>query len=410
MEKIEEKDVYVLLDFEGKDMNKLLKAQSIYFRAYEDTPGTNIFFEEVENDEPKDNLFEKETPISLKYLLKQSKVLKLKHIGTKPKLIINPSPIESVNIDITVDYRSLLEKYKNENLKIDDYLVENACLDYNEADESIENEDTSYAEDEPNASTSQVGSLPERSSSIPEWYSSVTETTKLADNPIYAKYLKLQKLAEQPSKHKIETEDVSKDQMEQPLHTIPKNNFMIWKDMMMRVVERQSITLNVNKHKMEDFVNIDLSIKLGIIEASDANPRLFTKREKQKLLSFKNFISLTPLMKLIILQDCLQYEKSEIENMNKEQTEKKGENDLSPNERVKLLNDFKEELKLYIINRIKDAQKQNNFVSTIDFDINLSDDSYEESSTDDYDDSCSDSGSDHMSLDDEDETNNVSLT
>ncbi|KAK4883459.1 hypothetical protein RN001_006778 [Aquatica leii] len=427
-EDFEEKEVYVLLDFENKDMTKLLKQPSTYFRmlnlnenkpiievaedvfegVYEDAPGTNIFFEEVE-DERKSNLFEGETPISLKYFLKQSKMLKLKHIGTKPKLVINPSSIDSVNIDITDDYRTLLDKHKNGTLNIDDYVVENACLvcsdiDVDDDDDCKDDvsEVLSTDDERKEKSKTELASLPDRVTSIPEWYSSVKENTKFSNNPTYSKYLKLQNLAEQPSKHKVETEEVTNGEVEQTLHTSAKKDFIIWKDMMMRVVERQPINLDVNRHNLEDFVDIQKSIQLGIIGNSNKIPRIYTKHEKQKLLSFKNFISLTPLMKLIILQDCLQYEKSEIENMNEEQMEEKGEDGLCANDRVKLLSEFKEELKLLITNRIKDAQKQKGVSSAIEFDVNLSD-SCEESS-DDYDDTDSDSKSDGMSVEEEEES------
>ncbi|KAF5273467.1 hypothetical protein FQA39_LY07484 [Lamprigera yunnana] len=426
----EKQETYVLLNFQGKDMTKLLKQTSIYFRmlnlnepkpiievgddifegVYEDAVGTNIFFEEVEIPRPRTNLFEgDETPITLEYFLKQSKILRLTQIGTKPKVVINQSPINTVHVDITDDYRILLEKYVNDTLNIENYVVNKACLNDDSVDDTLSpHSDEEEVEEKAilQPELSKVDTLTKQQTQIPKWYSSAVDCDMPRENSIYLKYLKLQEIAKQPVKHVTEQEINQDDQFEQPLHSVPNNNFIIWKNMMMRVVEQQTINLDVNKYKIEDFVDIENSVKLGIIESSDVLSRTYTKYEKQKLFSFKNFINLSPLMKLVVLQDCLQFEKAEIENMNDEQANIKCEDGCTPKERVILLNDFKEELKSYILNRIKDIKNFDSTLAKIDLNINLSDDeeeSLDELSSDDYDQLENESKSEGMCVNQENE-------
>lgn len=394
-DKYEEQDVYVLLDFQAKDMSKLLKQQSVYFRmlnlseakpivelgddvfegVYEDVVGTNVFFEEIETPCQHD-LFEGETPISLKYFLKQSKTLKLNHIGTKPKVVLNPCPIEPVGIYVKDDYRVLLDKLKNEELNINDYLTDVLHLSNDETD----SEDNNSYKEQAASSVEPVKVIKAQQDSTQnpptksEWFPNDENAKK--DNPTYNKYLKLLKLVEEPRKPEKSEYNEYDD-----LHTSPMN-FYDWKNAMIRIVEQQEINLDVNKHNLNHFVNIEDSIKQGIIIGPHTVERVYTPDEKRKLLSFKNFINLSPLMKLIVLNDCVNFEKAEIDNMSNTEMHVEDEHHCTPLKRLELLIDFKEELRTHILYRIKDAQRIDNNLRNTSVNINLSDDeySYEESS------------------------------
>ncbi|KAK5650566.1 hypothetical protein RI129_001595 [Pyrocoelia pectoralis] len=159
-------------------------------------------------------------------------------------------------------------------------------------------------------------------------------------------------------------------------------NFYDWKNAMIRIVEQQEINLDVNKHNLNHFVNIEDSIKQGVIIGPHTLERVYTPDEKRKLFSFKNFINLSPLMKLIVLNDCVNFEKAEIDNMSGTEIHTEDEHHYTPLKRLELLIDFKEELRTHILYRIKDAQRIDNNLRNTSVNINLSDDEYscEESS------------------------------
>ncbi|KAF2893897.1 hypothetical protein ILUMI_12274 [Ignelater luminosus] len=420
----EEQDVYVLLDFQGKDSSRLLKQPNIYFRmlnlneskpvveigediyegTYDDAVGTNVYFEECEDPPPNQNAFEAITPITLNYLLKQTKILKMEKIGIKAKPVMNMNPTEMVDINIKDDYRVLLEKYENNKLNIEEYVVDEKISEEDSEDKI--SSDKSDEEEQPEEWKSTQ--LPARQSSVPEWYSSNGDQVKSKPeptDPTYLKYIKLQRIAEQPTKHKKIIENIEDNKNEPPLWSLPKNDFITWKNLIMQKVEQQQINLDINKDKVEDFVDIKDSIKAGIIAPSNANPRVFTKEEKQELLSFKNFINVSPLMKLIMLEDYVRLEKAAIEQMTPEQLNEMSEDDCTVQEKFKLLENFKDELKGYILLRLQDEsndteqlQKDIDLLKlSDDEDMSDLDDLYSSDDDDDEQNSASDSEQDEES-------------
>lgn len=385
--KSEEQEVYVLLDFQSKDVTKLLKQQSAYFRMlnlsepkpivelgddifegiYEDVIGTNVYFEEIESRHEPD-LFEGDTPIGLKYLLKQSKILKLNHIGTKPKIVIDPCPIEPVGIYVKDDYRVLLNKLKNDELHIQDYITDVMHLSTDEDDSGNDHSDKAetVVPVEPMKAIKEDQSITHNQPLQPEWFPSDEKGKN--DNPTYNKHLKLLKVVEEPRKSEGLQYDTSV--------ISGSMNFYNWKNAMMRIVEQQQINLDINKGNINHFVDVEHSIKQGIIDGPFTVMRVYDPDEKRKLFSFQNFVNLSPLMKLIVLNDCVNFEKAEIENMTEVEMQKEDEHHCTPMQRLKLLNDFKEELCAHVLLRIKDAQRTENNLKNATVTINLSDEEY----------------------------------
>lgn len=295
----------------------------------------------------------------------------MEKIGIKAKPVMNINPTEMVDINIKDDYRVLLEKHENNKLSIEEYV----------ADEKVSEDDlehkTSDKSDEEQLEEWKSTQLPARQSSVPEWYSSNGDQVKSVPeptDPTYLKYLKLQRIAEQPTKHTKIIENTGDNKDKLPLRSLPKNDFITWKNLIMQKVEQQQVNLDINKDKVEDFVDIEDSIKAGIIAPSNTSPRVFTEEEKRELLSFKNFMNVSPLMKLIMLEDYVRLEKAAIEQTTLEQLEKMSEGDCTIQEKFKLLESFKDELKGYILLRLQDeSDDTEQFHNDIDL-LKLSDD------------------------------------
>lgn len=93
-----------------------MKSLCCYAGTYEDCVGTNVFFEEVEGPTNKDNTFRKKTPISLKYVTKQFKTLKM-HWTKLPEELNQVKETELYDVKFKEDYETLLNKLEQGNLK-----------------------------------------------------------------------------------------------------------------------------------------------------------------------------------------------------------------------------------------------------------------------------------------------------
>lgn len=269
----------------------------------------------------------------------------------------------------------LLEKLEKKELNIEDYIkdvnVEESNTEQVEK-MSVSNEGDEEEDEEEEISIAKLQwestKLPPRQDVTPDWFvpaakskpESSESTSKVVDseppNPVYEEYERLRQIAEQPVHRQTQPETIEDNQYEKPITNDAKRDFIIWKNLILQHTEEQPINLDVNKDSLADFVDIENSIKLGIIAPSKENPRIFTREEKQALLGFKNFINVSPLMKLIMLQDYTQSEEASISQMSEEQLMEMGEDGCTATERVQLIKHFANELKVLITARAKDAQ------------------------------------------------------
>ncbi|EEZ97248.2 uncharacterized protein LOC103314470 [Tribolium castaneum] len=101
--------------------NPLVQINDLVFKgSYDECVGTNLFFDEIEDPPLKSNIFAKDTPIRLKPLISQTKVLKLKQIKLPRKAPTAKHRQACVVLNLNQEYNQALEKLEQGILNIDD--------------------------------------------------------------------------------------------------------------------------------------------------------------------------------------------------------------------------------------------------------------------------------------------------
>lgn len=90
----------------------------IVLGVYEDSIGTNVFLKEAE-EQPKDNVFCRKTPIHLIYFTKTSKCIKLKWLKI-PEETARIDTTEMIKLNLKQDYKINLKNFKENKLNIAD--------------------------------------------------------------------------------------------------------------------------------------------------------------------------------------------------------------------------------------------------------------------------------------------------
>lgn len=80
----------------------------LFVGTYEDCIGTNVFFEEDEESVPQTDAFSKKTPINLKYVAKQFKIINMQWAKVPEEAREDVS--DDYDMKFKEDYESILKK------------------------------------------------------------------------------------------------------------------------------------------------------------------------------------------------------------------------------------------------------------------------------------------------------------
>lgn len=96
--------------FYGAQLLDMIATACLFVGNYEDCVGTNVFFEEDEQAVRKVDAFSKQTPISLKYVAKQFKILDMQWAKVPEDNNNDREVTDDYDIKFKEDYEKMLKK------------------------------------------------------------------------------------------------------------------------------------------------------------------------------------------------------------------------------------------------------------------------------------------------------------
>lgn len=308
---------------------------------YEECLGTNIYYEEVDqNIEKEMNAFKQEAPISLSYFNKSNKVLKLQPCKLPDTLHIPDS--ENVDLKFREDYQTVMRKMKEGSLNIED-LIEN------------DNESKNMEVVEP-----VKANLPEVKTNLSKNSTSIIDISACEKDAkdIHAHQSIAIKVKEglQHVKELIKTPMRSKKIAEETeeITNIERINYSysVLKQLYLQNMHYQDLPMNITDTKLHLYVDIERSIDKGVVNKS--NFQRLTDDEKNKLISLDNIENLAPPLQLALLINQLKEEKKVIGSMSPEELRIVDEYGRTPKERYKILKYLAKDVWYHIFVRHKD--------------------------------------------------------
>lgn len=305
---------------------------------YEDVLGTNIYYEEIEVDSEKQeqDAFKFQTPISLEYLAKSNKVLKLK-LCKLPDILQIPDS-DNVDLKFQDDYRIVIEKMKEGRLSIDD-LVEktnsNGLSGGHIQEPSLDVQNLINLDLRNKGTTRNLKPIPEIQPA------QVIE----AENPYNRKVIN--ELIKQPMKTKKSfevTDDIDTSRT-------GEINYSVLKQLYLQKLPYKNLPLNIDESKLYLHIDIENSMKLGIVNKT--NFQKLTDDEKNELISLKNFENLSVPLQLSLLINQLKEEKKTLLNMSGEELASVDEFGRKPKDKYKILKYFAKDLWYYLFKNNK---------------------------------------------------------
>lgn len=330
---------------------------------YDYSIGTNIFFEDGDHETVKKSPFEKETPINLQYVAKETKVLRMTKLCAKMPLINDVlEPKQMKRFVPKEGYKDILNKWSKGLLNVDNYFVNlDTIVEHKKevAEQSITvtenkgnlNQDTqSDAKDKPQLDSKTLQIKKDQTNDCVKKEMANIVPRIISKDAIQEKYNQLQQLSKQPLKSKLGIEIPHFEQV----HMSKNKSRHVIKNTLLHDTELEEINLRVRDDTIEDFVNIPNSIQDGVISSITHTHNLGNK-DKVNVLSPSNFKNFTPFMKLIVLKDFLKSEEEEVSKMCEEELQEEDEYGWNPRERCELLQSLIEELQFFIEARMSSA-------------------------------------------------------
>lgn len=340
---LHKKNPLVLIDnyiFEGKSCISAehnSKAKYFYAGKYEDCLGTNIYFEEVQAnaDKQEDNPFNFQAPVSLNYLVKSNKILSLQLC--KLPDILHVSEGENVNLRFNHDYKTVLKKMKERCLNIEDIIEPTESIDFNNELQALKS----------------VIQNPETQETKAQMQIVVQESS-LEKQDIPEKSLDdlqaLKKIIKEPMRTKQEFDVVETG-------TYPRTesyNYTFLKQLYLQSINYKDISLNIDESKLHLYVDIENSMKNGVINKS--NFQKMTDDEKNRLISLENIENLSVPLQYTLLVNQLKEEKAVLQRMSSEELQQRDEYGRTPKERYRILKYLAKDLWYHIFCNYKEKK------------------------------------------------------
>lgn len=163
--------------------------------------GTNLFFEETDDNPHTGNTFEKQTPICLKYVLSSTKLLNLQQVKIPQTKARIPNEVKHINYNLNWDYQELLQKFEDGTLQIEDISLGEMCSQNVEVeDEKTEQNDEIQSNEIPIDCETE----PEREEKLENVLTDIMPVTILE-----AEYAQLNELARRPVRRVVSPELVA---------------------------------------------------------------------------------------------------------------------------------------------------------------------------------------------------------
>ncbi|XP_066256711.1 uncharacterized protein [Euwallacea similis] len=284
-----------------EEKNPLIQVNDLIFKGtYQHSLGTNLFFNETENHKPSEFPFKDSSQSKLAFMTLQRKELNCKQMKLPPTKIQMPATPDNINFNLDWDYKELLTRFENGTLDFDDMIKKD-----DECEHNVQIDLPSQ-----NVECSQEGLIKGDS----DGSNDLMDIQKLSDqHPIHdiqnielsdvkiedqllTSYNKLQALALTPVKQKIVQEHTTCDpqyKKEYDYHSIE-----------CKVLCRPwfSYQKTQSTQNIEDYINIERCVFLGLLLPSNNHPRKLTDEEKRKVLTIENFENLDLPARSAVLQ------------------------------------------------------------------------------------------------------------
>ncbi|XP_018573635.1 uncharacterized protein LOC108912740 [Anoplophora glabripennis] len=310
-------DKYIYLDFNGKlssdvfqnevflriaNLHKkdpLIQVNDTLFKGtYDQSIGTNLFFEETDVNSHTGNAFEKQTSICLKYLQSSTKLLDLQQVKFPQKKANIQNEIKNINYNLNWDYNELLRKLENGTLQIED--ISAGELPPEAPPQKMEVVEEEECEENYEPQNIEIIVEAETEPELDEIEAALEGIKPI--NILEKEYEQLNVLARRPVKRAVSPELVAEcDEKYKEVfeyHNIERQILQPRDGFRLEVV-------HVDEDTLSNCIDIDRCILHGLIPESSDLPRVLTKLEKEKLLTLENFDNLSLAGRYYVLQNIV---------------------------------------------------------------------------------------------------------
>ncbi|XP_066139038.1 general transcription factor 3C polypeptide 6 [Euwallacea fornicatus] len=281
-----------------EEKNPLVQVNDLIFKGtYQHSLGTNLFFNETENYKPPEFPFKDSSQSKLAFMAMQRKELNCKQMKLPPTKIQMPATPGNINFNLDWDYKELLTRFENGTLDFDDMIKkEDECEHNAEVDLPSQNIESSQDSLIKGGSDDPMD-VPKLSEEHPVHDIKNVEISDVhIEDQLLTSYNKLQVLAFTPVKQKIIQEHTSCDPQYQ--------NAYDYHSIECKVLCRPWFSYRKTQltQNIEDYVDIDRCVFLGLLLPSNNHPRKLTDEEKKEVLTIENFENLDLPARNAVLQ------------------------------------------------------------------------------------------------------------
>lgn len=302
--------------------------------------GTNIYYEEIDQNVDKEaNAFKQQAPISLKYLNKSNKILKLQPCKLPDTLYIPES--ENVDLKFNEEYQTVMRKMKEGCLNIEDLIEKN-----NESKPMDIAQSVAITQDVPEvkenlASTESASVLP--IASLEDATASTTDSLNVNHDLEFIKELIKKPMRSENVDEEVEIANVNRENY----------TYSVLKQLYLQNLHYKDLPLNILDAKLHLYVDIENSVKKGVVNKS--NFQRLTDEEKNKLISLDNIENLAPPLQLALLVNQLNEQKKLLANMSADDLKVLDDYERTPKERYRILKYLAKDVWYHIFTRHKDG-------------------------------------------------------
>ncbi|RZC39125.1 TFIIIC sub6 domain containing protein [Asbolus verrucosus] len=289
--------------------NPLVQINDLVFKgSYDECAGTNLFFEEIEDPPLSTNIFEKDTPIRLKPVVSQTKIIKLKQMKLPKKVSTNKQCKESVILNLNQDYNSVLEKLEQGILNIEDVSSKEV---EQPVDEHYEDMNFEQSDDMPPEPEKEIESL------------LGVVKNKTAASLLEAKYEKLKRLVRRPVKRMKSPELIAECDSE---YKDAYEYHNLERQVCQSSDAFRSVSSPIIEKSFVGGVDIDRCVLHGLIPPSVDLNRVLTKEEQNKVFTIDNLENLSIPARYLVLKECVSRTEELIESTSTEELKETDEN------------------------------------------------------------------------------------
>lgn len=338
-----------------------------------------IFLEETE-DLKEENICVPKSPISLEYKTKCSKCLKLNWLQIPDDVIQIPDE-ELVDLDLDQDYRTVLNKLKEGILNVEDIVKKPKSKE--EKQSSIKENVVKITDKEKsknkgikeNKEVSENVEMNNRETEIKEFSSeclkengkaiegqskvepnskkkyikeAITKDTKSSTPTLEFQSKKsnfdsLLKLAKAPVKKLQSTDKILKASPNHLIDPEKTKDINILKQLYLQNLALKDIETNINLNQIDKHVNLENSIKEGILKRSNLKAPL-SEEEKNALISIENIHNLSLPLQLAVLVTQLKVEKENLSSLKEEELREQDKYGRTAKDRYRILKSFAKDI------------------------------------------------------------------